>query len=85
MRAWALAPWSNLVMAFCLDRPGCVPSVLIDDPQMLGLATGIDLLRSAAKFISLFQSELRGKHRSHCLCFICDRFNAGKPDSCPIA
>jgi hypothetical protein len=37
MRAWALAPWSNLVMAFCLDRPGCVPSVLIDDPQMLGL------------------------------------------------
>ena len=31
------------------------------------------------------QSELMGKHRQHCLCFICNRFAPGKPDHCPIA
>ena len=30
-------------------------------------------------------SDLKGKHRSHCLCFICDRFNPGASDNCPIA
>lgn len=30
-------------------------------------------------------SELKGKHRSHCLCFTCGSFNPGKPDNCPIA
>lgn len=28
---------------------------------------------------------LKGKHREHCLCFICDRFNPNSEDNCPIA
>lgn len=30
-------------------------------------------------------SELKGKHRSHCLCYVCDRFKPGTPANCPIA
>lgn len=31
-------------------------------------------------------SELKGKHRSHCLCFICDKFKPGdEREHCPIA
>jgi hypothetical protein len=29
--------------------------------------------------------ELRGKHKSHCLCFICLRFNPDTPENCEIA
>jgi hypothetical protein len=31
------------------------------------------------------QSELKGKHRVHCICFICDKFKPGAADHCPIA
>ena len=30
-------------------------------------------------------SELKGKHRSHCLCFICGAFNPGQAGNCPIS
>lgn len=31
-------------------------------------------------------SELKGKHRSHCLCFICANFNPqDREKNCPIA
>jgi hypothetical protein len=31
-------------------------------------------------------SELKGKHREHCLCYQCLNFNPGTPeDNCPIA
>jgi hypothetical protein len=31
-------------------------------------------------------SDLRGKHREHCLCFKCGRFNPGIPEAnCPTA
>lgn len=30
-------------------------------------------------------SELKGKHREHCLCFQCKFFKPGEPDNCPIA
>jgi len=30
--------------------------------------------------------EVRGKHREHCLCFSCEKFNPGTPEgNCPIA
>lgn len=31
------------------------------------------------------QSELKGKHRQHCLCHICTKFAPGSEDNCPIA
>lgn len=30
-------------------------------------------------------SELKGQHRNHCLCFKCDNFKPSTPDNCPIA
>lgn len=31
-------------------------------------------------------SDLRGKHREHCLCFKCENFKPGMPETnCPIA
>lgn len=30
-------------------------------------------------------SELKGKHRTHCLCFVCDKFDPESPNHCPIA
>lgn len=30
-------------------------------------------------------SELKGTHRSHCLCWKCASFKPGKEDNCPIA
>lgn len=30
-------------------------------------------------------SDLKGKHRGHCLCFSCDRFKPGSDDNCYIA
>ena len=31
-------------------------------------------------------SDLKGKHREHCLCFKCEKFNPGLPErNCPIA
>lgn len=30
--------------------------------------------------------NLKGKHREHCLCFKCNKFNPGMPETnCPIA
>lgn len=30
--------------------------------------------------------DLRGKHRDHCLCFKCELFNPGLPETnCPVA
>lgn len=29
--------------------------------------------------------DLKGKHRDHCLCYSCDRFQPGTADHCPIA
>jgi len=30
--------------------------------------------------------KLKGKHKEHCLCFSCDKFNPGMPEeNCPIA
>lgn len=31
------------------------------------------------------ESALKGRHREHCLCFICDRFAPGHADHCSIA
>lgn len=31
------------------------------------------------------QPELKGKHRDHCLCMVCDKLKPGQPDNCPIA
>ena len=31
------------------------------------------------------RDDLKGKHRSFCLCFSCNKFKPGKPDNCPIA
>lgn len=31
------------------------------------------------------ESDLKGKHRAHCLCYMCDRFRPGAADQCPIA
>ena len=31
------------------------------------------------------QSELKGLHREHCLCFQCDRFKIGQENNCSIA
>jgi hypothetical protein len=31
------------------------------------------------------RSELKGKHRDHCLCHSCERFNPGEEDNCPFA
>lgn len=31
------------------------------------------------------QSDLKGKHRDHCLCWNCDKLKPGQPDNCPIA
>lgn len=30
-------------------------------------------------------SELKGKHREHCLCWKCDHFKPGTPENCFIA
>jgi len=30
-------------------------------------------------------SELKGQHRSHCLCFKCGKFKPGTPENCAIA
>ncbi len=30
-------------------------------------------------------SELRGKHREHCLCYKCGKFKPDSPDNCPRA
>ncbi len=30
-------------------------------------------------------SELKGKHRDHCLCFKCDKFKPNTSENCPIA
>lgn len=30
-------------------------------------------------------TELKGKHREHCLCFGCAKFNPGTTDNCPKA
>jgi hypothetical protein len=30
-------------------------------------------------------SELKGQHRSHCLCFVCAAFKPNTPENCPIA
>jgi len=30
-------------------------------------------------------SSLKGRHREHCLCYVCDRFKPGAADHCPIA
>lgn len=30
-------------------------------------------------------SELKGTHRSHCLCYKCASFHPGTPENCPIA
>lgn len=29
--------------------------------------------------------ELRGKHRQHCLCYLCEHFKPGTDNNCPIA
>jgi len=31
------------------------------------------------------EDTLKGKHRSHCLCFNCDNFNPTTGSKCPIA
>lgn len=31
------------------------------------------------------RSDLKGKHREHCLCYSCKRFHPGSPGNCPIA
>lgn len=31
------------------------------------------------------QTELKGKHREHCLCYGCDKFKPLREDHCPIA
>lgn len=31
------------------------------------------------------RTDLKGKHRSFCLCFSCDRFKPGTDQNCPIA
>lgn len=31
------------------------------------------------------QSELKGKHREHCLCWKCEKLKPGANDNCPIA
>lgn len=32
------------------------------------------------------RKSLKGRHREHCLCYICDHFNPGSRDTnCPIA
>jgi hypothetical protein len=32
------------------------------------------------------REDLKGKHREHCLCYRCRKFNPGKPETnCPIA
>jgi hypothetical protein len=31
------------------------------------------------------QSDLRGKHRDHCLCHKCEHFRPNTPENCPIA
>lgn len=30
-------------------------------------------------------SNLKGQHRSHCLCFSCESFHPGTPENCEIA
>jgi hypothetical protein len=34
--------------------------------------------------VSVF-AELKGQHRDHCLCMVCDKFKPGTEDHCPIA
>jgi hypothetical protein len=31
------------------------------------------------------RSDLKGKHRDHCLCWSCDKMKPAQPDHCPIA
>ena len=31
------------------------------------------------------RSDLKGKHREHCLCFSCQHFKPNETDNCPIA
>jgi len=31
------------------------------------------------------RSDLKGKHRDHCLCWACRKLKPGKPDNCPRA
>lgn len=31
------------------------------------------------------ESELKGKHREHCLCYACQHFAPGQVGNCPIA
>lgn len=34
--------------------------------------------------VSVF-SERKGKHKDHCLCFVCSKFKPGTKEHCPIA
>ncbi len=31
------------------------------------------------------RSDLKGRHREHCLCFTCNKFKPGREGHCPIA
>jgi len=31
------------------------------------------------------RSDLKGKHRDHCLCYHCEKFKPGTPDQCVVA
>jgi hypothetical protein len=31
------------------------------------------------------QQKLKGKHRDHCLCFMCSKLRPNTPENCPIA
>lgn len=45
----------------------------------------IDRYEHHGKMVSVM-SELKGKHRQHCLCFSgCKKFLPGQRDNCPIA
>ena len=44
----------------------------------------IEVYRHHGKHVSV-DSELKGKHRQHCLCYRCKRFHPGSEVNCAIA
>lgn len=85
LRSWNWRP--PLGMAMSQDDSEAM-QFLIDEWDFGGLepfAEGIEHYEHHDKSVAV-RTELKGKHRDHCLCFYpCHRFHPGEPTNCAIA
>lgn len=91
-----LGNWVHLLVKRALhrDNPAKRNKDLDDAQNYLHMMQAhIDHERGLPEFIQYehhgqvvwVRSRDKGTHRSHCLCFSCDKFAPGQPTNCPVA